>query len=35
MDRNMNDFFGERRADELRRQLDHIDNPSNREKVVS
>ena len=34
MDRNMNDLFGEQRADELRRQLDLIDNPSDREKAV-
>jgi three-Cys-motif partner protein len=34
MDRNMNDLFGEQRADELRRQLDHIDNPPDRERAV-
>ena len=34
MDRNMNDLFGEQRADELRRQLDLLDNPPEREKAV-
>lgn len=34
MDRNMNDLFGGQRADDLRRQLDLIDNSPDREKAV-
>ena len=34
MNRNMNELFGERRADELRHQVDHIDNPQDREKAI-
>ena len=34
MNRNMNELFGERRAEELRFQVDRLDNPPEREKAV-